>query len=59
VIDRCFGERVSDTAQVDPPEHLNYRSPVHHMRCTAMRDAMIGGQAIEQGDKIVMWYMST
>jgi linalool 8-monooxygenase len=39
-------------------EIVRWVSPVHHMRRTAMRETMIGAQAIEKGDKVVMWYAS-
>jgi linalool 8-monooxygenase len=39
-------------------EIVRWVSPVHHMRRTAMRDTMIGAQAIKKGDKVVMWYAS-
>ena len=39
-------------------EMVRHASPVMHMRRTAMADTTIGGQAIRQGDKVVMWYIS-
>jgi cytochrome P450 len=30
-----------------------------HFRRTATRDAQLGGQAIREGDKVVMWYVSS
>ena len=37
-------------------ELLRYTSPVVYMRRTATRDAVLGGQAIEAGQKVVMFY---
>lgn len=39
-------------------EIIRYQSPVLHMRRTARVDGEIGGKAIRQGDKVVMWYIS-
>lgn len=39
-------------------EIIRYQSPVLHMRRTARVDGEIGGKAIRQGDKVVMWYFS-
>ena len=39
-------------------EMIRYQTPVIHMRRTATRDAELGGKAIRQGDKVVMWYVS-
>ena len=30
-----------------------------HFRRTATRDTMLGGQQIREGDKVVMWYVSS
>jgi hypothetical protein len=35
---------------------LRYASPVFHMRRTATSDTTVNGQAIKQGDKVVLWY---
>jgi len=37
-------------------EIVRYASPVFHMRRTATRDAVLGGQAIKAGQKVVMFY---
>lgn len=37
-------------------EILRYASPVLHMRRTATRDVVVNGQAIEKGQKVVLWY---
>ncbi len=37
-------------------EILRYASPVFHMRRTATSDTTVNGQAIKQGDKVVLWY---
>ncbi|HEU0061535.1 MAG TPA: cytochrome P450 [Hyphomicrobiaceae bacterium] len=39
-------------------ETIRYQTPVIHMRRTARRDVELAGQAIRQGDKVVMWYLS-
>jgi linalool 8-monooxygenase len=39
-------------------EIVRWVSPVHHMRRTATRDVDLGGKAIRQGDKVVLWYAS-
>lgn len=39
-------------------EMVRHASPVIHMRRTATRDTELGGKAIRQGDKVVMWYPS-
>ena len=40
------------------PEIIRWQSPVAYMRRTAQADAEIGGKAIRQGEKVVMWYVS-
>ncbi len=39
-------------------EILRWASPMIHFRRTAMRDAEIGGQAIAEGDSVVMFHIS-
>ncbi len=39
-------------------EILRYANPLHYFRRTALRDTVIGGQAIAAGDKIAMMYTS-
>jgi cytochrome P450 len=39
-------------------EIVRWASPVIHFRRTATSDAVLGGQAIKAGDKVVMWYNS-
>ncbi len=39
-------------------EIIRYQTPLMHMRRTATRDVMLGGQQIHEGDKVVMWYVS-
>ncbi|MFF5290134.1 cytochrome P450 [Paractinoplanes globisporus] len=39
-------------------ELLRWASPVYHFRRTATRDLELGGKAIKQGDKVVMWFAS-
>jgi cholest-4-en-3-one 26-monooxygenase len=37
---------------------LRYASPVMHFRRTAMQDVELGGQQIQKGDKVVIWYIA-
>ncbi len=39
-------------------EIIRYQTPLMHMRRTATRDTLLGGQQIRKGDKVVMWYVS-
>jgi len=39
-------------------EIIRYQTPLMHMRRTATRDVVLGGQQIREGDKVVMWYVS-
>ena len=39
-------------------EVLRWATPVLQMRRTCTRDTELGGQALEQGDKVVLWYAS-
>lgn len=39
-------------------EIIRWQSPVTHMRRTTTRDTELGGQAIPEGEKVVMWYIS-
>ncbi len=39
-------------------EIVRWATPVIHFRRTATRDTTIGGQAIREGDKVVLWYNS-
>jgi methyl-branched lipid omega-hydroxylase len=39
-------------------EIVRWASPVIHMRRVATEDVTLGGQRIEAGDKVVMWYWS-
>lgn len=39
-------------------EFLRWASPVYHFRRTATRDVELGGQAVKEGDKVVMWFAS-
>ena len=39
-------------------EILRWATPVYHFRRTAMTDTEIAGQAIKQGDKVVIWHTS-
>ena len=47
-------ERVPDAVL----EALRYNSPVIAFRRTAMRDVELGGQALKEGDKVVLFYQS-
>lgn len=39
-------------------EIIRWQSPVTHMRRTATRDTELAGQAIREGEKMIMWYIS-
>jgi cytochrome P450 len=39
-------------------EIVRWATPVIHFRRTVTRDTVIGGQAVKEGDKVVMWYNS-
>ncbi len=39
-------------------EVIRWQTPLAHMRRTATRDTVLGGQQIKKGDKIVMWYVA-
>ncbi|WP_324829226.1 cytochrome P450 [Qipengyuania zhejiangensis] len=39
-------------------ETIRWQSPVTHMRRTCLEDTQIGGQLIEKGDKVILWYIS-
>lgn len=39
-------------------EIIRWQSPVTHMRRTATRDTELAGQAIREGEKIILWYIS-
>jgi len=40
------------------PEIIRWQTPLAHMRRTATRDTVFGGQQIRKGDRVVMWYVS-
>jgi len=40
-------------------EILRWEPPIHHFRRTATLDTTIGGHAIAEGDKVVMWYAAS
>ncbi|MEM7730980.1 MAG: cytochrome P450 [Pseudomonadota bacterium] len=39
-------------------EIIRWQTPLAHMRRTAVRDEVVGGKTIREGDKVVMWYLS-
>ncbi len=39
-------------------EIIRWQTPLAYMRRTAMQDTELGGQRIEKGDRIVLWYVS-
>lgn len=39
-------------------EIIRWVTPLAHMRRTATKDYVLGGQQIKAGDKVVMWYVS-
>ena len=48
-------DRVAPTAV---EEIVRWATPVIHFRRTVTRDLEIGGQALREGDKVVLWYTS-
>jgi cytochrome P450 len=40
------------------PEIIRYQTPLAYMRRTALKDTILGGKHIKQGDKLLMWYVS-
>ncbi|HEX6018841.1 MAG TPA: cytochrome P450 [Burkholderiaceae bacterium] len=40
------------------PEIIRWQTPLAYMRRTAIQDIELGGQTIEAGDKVAMWYLS-
>jgi len=64
LFDRHPGERsklLADPERVGPmaaDEVVRFSTPVTLMRRTATRDAEIGGVAVREGEKVVMWYRS-
>lgn len=40
------------------PEIIRYQSAIIHMRRTALKDTELGGKAIAEGSRVVMWYVS-
>ena len=55
-LDRLRADRamIPNAAQ----EIIRWQSPVTHMRRTATADAVLGGQPIAKGDKVILWYIS-
>ena len=49
-----------DPARWEPAveEMLRWSTPVMHFRRTATRDTVLGGQAIAEGDRVVIWHIS-
>ncbi|NKB97698.1 MAG: cytochrome P450 [Pseudomonadales bacterium] len=39
-------------------EIIRWVTPLAHMRRTALKDYVLGGQEISAGDKVIMWYVS-
>ena len=39
-------------------EIIRWQTPLAHMRRLATRDYQLGGQTINAGDKVIMWYLS-
>jgi cytochrome P450 len=39
-------------------ETIRWQTPLAHMRRRAKIDTVLGGKAIKEGDKVVMWYLS-
>ena len=55
LLDRRLRRRVADTAV---EEIVRWATPVIHFRRTATADAVVGGQEIKAGEKVVMFYNS-
>jgi len=54
-------ERLRDDRSLMPTavdEILRYSTPIMHFRRTASRDTEVGGQAVAEGDRVVIWYAS-
>jgi cytochrome P450 len=54
-------QRLLDDPSLAPnaaEEVLRYHSPFMHMARTAARDVELGGTKVEEGQKLVMWYVS-
>jgi methyl-branched lipid omega-hydroxylase len=45
-------------AELAANEIIRWTTPVMHFRRTAAADAIVGGQQIKAGDKVVLWYRS-
>jgi cholest-4-en-3-one 26-monooxygenase len=54
--DRVRADRTLLPTAVD--EILRWSTPILHFRRTATRPVEIGGQAVAEGDKVVIWYAS-
>jgi cholest-4-en-3-one 26-monooxygenase len=54
--DRVRDDRALLPTTID--EILRYTTPIMNFRRTAMGDAVIGGQPVKDGDKVVIWYAS-
>ncbi len=39
-------------------EIIRWQTPLAYMRRTALRDYVVGGKTIREGDKVAMWYVS-
>ncbi|MFC3579658.1 cytochrome P450 [Sphingomonas hylomeconis] len=39
-------------------EIIRWQTPLAHMRRTATQDAIVGGQQIRAGEKLILWYLS-
>ena len=55
-----FARIKADPALLDTAaeEVVRYASPILYFRRTAMRDVVLSGTQIRQGDRVVMWYSS-
>jgi cytochrome P450 len=55
---RAWMDDFAGVAPTAVEEIVRWASPVIHFRRTATRDTELGGQAIAEGDKVVLWYNS-
>ncbi len=51
-------ENFEEAAPIAVEELIRWVTPVRHFRRTATRDVEMHGQVIQQGEKVVIWYVS-
>ena len=55
---RAWAADFDGMADTAVEEIVRWASPVIHMRRTCTRDTELGGQALAEGEKVVLWYAS-